>query len=337
MNLIPGHRLRFITSTALFVIVALSHSVYAQSGLTLWGEVKVSDAAADVKKPLSLTIVVYNLAGVVVGRQTVPTGGRYRFNNIRAGEYNIGIEVETNEIARVHLVVGGIAGSDFRHDLEFEWKPEKNSKAKVSTVSAADMYTRPAATESSFRRAQAAVDAKEYDQAVTLLKQIVERDKGDFQAWTELGTAYLLKQNYEDSEKSYLRAVEERPSFFLAQMNLGRARFVQKNFEGAIEPLTEAVKLQSTSADANYYLGQSYLQIKKGSKAVAYLYEALKLDPIGRAEVHLNLAALYNAAGWKDKAAAEYEAFLKKRPDYHDRKKLEQYIATNKPAAETKP
>jgi hypothetical protein len=48
------------------------------------------------------------------------------------------------------------------------------------------------------------------------------------------------------------------------------------------------------------------------------------------AEVHLRLAALYNAAGIKDKAAAEYEEFLKKRPKYADRKKLEQYIVDNK-------
>ena len=32
----------------------------------------------------------------------------------------------------------------------------------------------------------------------------------------------------------------------------------------------------------------------------------------------------------KDKAAIEYTEFLKKRPDYPDRKKLEQYIADNK-------
>jgi len=32
----------------------------------------------------------------------------------------------------------------------------------------------------------------------------------------------------------------------------------------------------------------------------------------------------------KDKAALEYEQFLKKRPDYQDRKKLEKYIAENK-------
>jgi hypothetical protein len=47
------------------------------------------------------------------------------------------------------------------------------------------------------------------------------------------------------------------------------------------------------------------------------------------AEVHLRLALLYHRAGMKNKAAAEYQEFLKKRPDYVDRKKLEKYIAAN--------
>jgi tetratricopeptide (TPR) repeat protein len=105
---------------------------------------------------------------------------------------------------------------------------------------------------------------------------------------------------------------------------------VRKNFAGAIEPLTAAVDIKPTSADANYYLGESYLQIKKGSKAVGYLNQALKLDPVGRADAHLRLATLYNAVGLKDKAALEYEEFLKKKPDYPDRKKLEEYISANK-------
>jgi Tfp pilus assembly protein PilF len=72
------------------------------------------------------------------------------------------------------------------------------------------------------------------------------------------------------------------------------------------------------------------LQIKNGSNAVVYLYEAIKLDPIGKADAHLRLAALYNGAGLKDKAAAEYEQFLQKKPDYPDRRKLELYISQNK-------
>jgi tetratricopeptide (TPR) repeat protein len=113
-------------------------------------------------------------------------------------------------------------------------------------------------------------------------------------------------------------------------LNLGKLRVSQKNFDAAIEILDRAVQSEPRSADANYLLGDAYLQVKKGSKAVVYLNEAIKLDPIGNAEAHLRLAALYNGAGLKDRAANEYEQFLTKKPDYPERKRLEQYIVENK-------
>ena len=155
-------------------------------------------------------------------------------------------------------------------------------------------------------------------------------DQNDFHAWTELGTAYLAQNNLSEAEKAYLEATRLNPKFFLGLLNLGRVRSLQKNFEGAIAALTKAVEVNPTSAVANYYLGETYLQVKKGSKAVGYLNEALKLDPVGRAEAHLRLAALYDGAGLKEKAVVEYEEFLKKKPNYSDKKKLEQYIAQNK-------
>jgi tetratricopeptide (TPR) repeat protein len=178
-----------------------------------------------------------------------------------------------------------------------------------------------------FLKAQEAVDHKHYPEAVTLFRQIVDADAQDFQAWSELGTAYLLQEKPEDAEKAYRRATEVRPTFTLAFLNLGRTLVMQKKFEAATEPLARAVELQPGSADANFLLGESYLMLKKGSKAVGYLGEAAKL---GRYEAHLRLATLYNAAGMKDKAVAEYEEFLKKQPAYPDRKKLEQYIEANK-------
>ena len=40
--------------------------------------------------------------------------------------------------------------------------------------------------------------------------------------------------------------------------------------------------------------------------------------------------ALYNAAGYRDRAAAEYEQFLAKKPDYPEKEKLQKYIRENK-------
>ena len=142
---------------------------------------------------------------------------------------------------------------------------------------------------------------------------------------------YFLEKDLEAAEKSYTSAVQAKPDHVSALVNLGRVRLARKNNEGAIESLEAALKADPKSATANYFLGEAYLALKKGSKAVGYLNEALKLDPMGMADAHLRLGALYNLAGYKDRAAAEYEQFLQKKPDYSERKKLADYIEANKP------
>jgi len=95
--------------------------------------------------------------------------------------------------------------------------------------------------------------------------------------------------------------------------------------------LTNAVKARPDSADAHILLAEAYLQTKKGNSAVYHYNEALKLAPIEKAEVHLRLASLYDAAGLKTKASAEYKLFLQKQPDYVEKNRLETYIKENPP------
>jgi tetratricopeptide (TPR) repeat protein len=324
----------------LLVILVLSASAYAQpqdrksqlgiGGGTyiLFGDVTVDEGNDKNAKPLMYEVLLNNLGGTPADRQFVGSGGRYQFINLAAGQYILIVLLDHQEIARMRVEILSGGSERVRQDLELAWK--KEAPAKPATISATDVYQRSEANEKLFVNAKEATDQKRYDDAVVTLQKLVAADPHDFQAWAELGTIFLFKQNFDESENAYVKSVTERPQFFLGQLNLGRLRVVRKNFDGAIEPLTKAVEIQPASADANYYLGESYLQIKKGSKAVGYLYEAIKLDPLGRADAHLRLATLYNAAGLKEKAATEYEEFLKKKPNYPDRKKLEDYIAANK-------
>ncbi|MGI8896955.1 MAG: tetratricopeptide repeat protein [Pyrinomonadaceae bacterium] len=299
----------------------------------LLGDVKVDES--QMGRPaglLSFHIILYTTSGRMVDRQVVVNNGRFRFFGVRNGEYDLVIEHETAEIGRIRVMVQSTYRTDFRQDIALELKPgfSTRSRPRPGTISVEDTHERGAATKSVFSEASQELTKKNYARAIALLRQIVSVDPGDFQAWTEMGTAYLMQKDYAEAEKAYAKAVETRPTFFLALLNLGRLHLLQKNFEGAVAVLTKAVEVKSASAEANYYLGEAYLQVKKGSKAVGYLNEALKLDPIGKADAHLRLAALYNAAGIKDQAAVEYQEFLKKKPDYPDKKKLEQYIAQNK-------
>lgn len=335
----PAKRAAVSVWLFVFAVFVCNHSVGAQDrraqlGIRdgshiLFGDLIVDEGKEPGAKPLVYEIVLNNAGGTPAARQFVNAGGRYQFINLAAGPYELIVLLDHQEVARTRVELGGPASERTRQDLNLVWKG--GAPPKPSSISAADFYKRSEANEKLFLKAKLSTDQKRYDDAIATLREIVASDPHDFQAWAELGTIHLFKQNYDESETAYVKSVTEQPAFFLGQFNLGRLRLVRKDFEGAIEPLTNAVKLQPKSADANYYLGETYLQIKKGSKAVGYLYEAIKLDPIGKAEAHLRLAILFEAVGLKDKAAVEYEEFLKKKPDYPDAKKLKEYIEANKP------
>ena len=310
----------------------LERSTFAQNGgHILYGDMKVDESKAPGVTRLSYDIILYNLSSHIVARQTVTATGRYRFNNVPSGIYDLVVELENMEVARIRVELVSPLAIDQRQDITLELRAPAASTAKPASISVEDYYERLPGNQKLFEKAQVATDKKKYSEAIALFNELLTNDPKDFQAWSELGTVYLLEQNLTEAEKAYSNAIDIRPRFFLGLMNLARLRMMEKNFEGAISPLSVAVEVKRTSADANYYLGEAFLQVKKGSKAVVYLNEAIKLDPVGKADVHLRLATLYKAVVMKDKAVIEYEEFLKKKPDYYDDRKLKEYIEANRP------
>ena len=329
----PGSRFnrKLLLRSLLRVLVTM---VFVAPGLiaaqpnnyAIWGEVKIRLASPDQSAPNAATIILSKVGTGEIARQTISTGGRYRFTNLDIGDYDLAAETDGREVARVRMNImpGALAPFyGFRQDFDFEWKSDSAPKPKGQVISAADVYSRSAAHQTLFRKAQEAAQKKKYDDSTKFLKSILENDKADFQVWALLGTVYLVQEKLQDAETAYLSSIELKPTFN-ALSNLGRVRSSLKHFDEAIDPLTRALALQPESAQINLLLGEAYLQTKKGSKAVPHLNEAARL---GLSEAHLRLGWLYNAAGMKDKAAAEYAEFLKKKPDYPDRKKLEEYIS----------
>ena len=324
-----------ITATLLVVGLASASEVQCQRGEvrtggqnTIFGDVKVDEGAGSEVKAMALDILLYTETGQLVSRQTVSSNGRYRFYNITAGRFQIVVEFENSEVARFNIDFSSPFKREYRQDIQLSLPGVVRTNKEV--VSVADTYKRNGKNVAAFNKATEDAEKKNYDQAVPLLRQIVESDPKDFQAWEALGRIYFIQKNYSEAEKAYTEALKVHPDYSLVLISLGRLRIAQKNFDGAIEVLSQAVKVQPTSAQANYFLGEAYLQNKKGSLAVGYLNQAIKLDPIGMADAHLRLAALYNAVGMKDKAAAEYEQFIKKRPDDPEKQKMEAYIQANK-------
>jgi Tfp pilus assembly protein PilF len=322
----------FFLPLIVFSLLLISIQAQTGGGHTLYGDLKVDESQITGLKPMSFEVVLFSRNGSVLGRQTIPKNGRFRFENLSNGTFFITVMLDNAEISTNRVTLSSAISTDYRNDVSLEWRPGPTGKKeeKSGVVSGVNRYERPLSNESAFLKAEEAVKKKDYDHAISLLRQIVRDDPKDFEAWTELGTVYFLQKNNDEAEKAYLQALDKQPLFILALVNLGKMRLSQKNYDGAIQILTMAIAVKPPSVEANYFLGEAYLNNGKGSKAVDYMNEALRLEPVTRAEIHLRIAAIYDSVGLKDLAALEYEKFLQKRSNYAEKKKLQKYIAEHK-------
>jgi tetratricopeptide (TPR) repeat protein len=70
-------------------------------------------------------------------------------------------------------------------------------------------------------QAEAAIEKKDYSGAEPLLKQVVERDPKNYQAWFDLGFLYNATGRPEDSIVAYRKSLEAKPDVFESNLNLG--------------------------------------------------------------------------------------------------------------------
>jgi len=293
------------------------------SQMNISGKITLAGLEKLKQKPKITVLVTYE--GAPVERATANDAGIYLVRNVPRKNVIIVIEVDNSEVAR--QMIAGPAMGNPRFDLTIPWPMA--ASAKPAVISASQLYSRNEKNEDLFQKAAAAIKANESAKASELFNQILTADPKDFVAWTELGTIFFKGNALDNAEACYFKAIDLKKDYFVALMNLGKLYVNRKQFDNAILVLSNAVASNPDSADAHYFLGESYLQTKKGSLAVAQLNEAIRLEPGEKAELHLRLATLYDAAGMKSKAANEYKVFLGKRPDYAEKSKLEKYIADN--------
>jgi tetratricopeptide (TPR) repeat protein len=334
---------KLLISVSLFVSVlsftlspthAQSEDVRAATGLpipigqpVIFGRVAIRNLPGGTTKPIITVVLTTN--GAQLDRSLANDAGYYYFLRRAANGMQLIFEINGGEIGR-QSIMEDIGGS-VRRDIEVDWQAySKAQSASPGVVSVKDAYPgRSPDASANMDKAMAAAKAGKKDEALKMMQSVVEKDPKDFPAWTELGTLYFAAGKATEAEIAYKKALELKPDFMVAILNLGKLEMSEKKYDAAVVTLTKGIQTDPNSADAFHYLGESYLQIKQGNRAVIALNEAIRLDPNGKADIHLRLASLYNAAGAKPQAVNEYKLFLQKKPDYKDKAKLEEYIKTN--------
>ena len=289
----------------------------------VFGRIVIRGLRQDVKPPR--VTAMYSDSLQPAKRQLIGKTGNYCFQK-RGTSGTIIIEIDGIEVAR--KTVSDLNNQRTREDFEVTL-PQSQQTVPPGVVSV--KFVRPPNdhTLELYKKTAEAEQNKEIDKAVETVKQIVAIDPEDFIAWAKLGSLYASANSLIDAEAALKHALSIRRDYTPAILNLGLLKAMQSFYPEAIGYFERAVASDPASARAYRLLGEAYLQVKRGSDGLAALDEALRIDPVGMAECHLLKARLYDLAGAKNLAVAEYKAFLTKVPDSPDKKKFEKYIKDN--------
>src|ERR1043165_1016112 len=154
-----ARKLRLVLLTVVLLIIYTTPANGQAGGHTLFGDLKVDESKVEGFVPLSFEVLLYTEGGTLLSRQTVTNNSRYRFLNLADGRYDVVVEVEGSEVARVRVLVQSAYKTDFRQDLHLEWRSGiAHRRPKSQTISAADFYDRPARHKPLFEKAQRLLD-----------------------------------------------------------------------------------------------------------------------------------------------------------------------------------
>lgn len=290
----------------------------------IFGKISVTTANASAKPPK--VSIVYLNRGQSPNRQTVSKTGNYCFRVTGGAGGTLIIDIDGVEVARRPVSNFGTAQQREDFDISISAAGQQTAGGVVASKY---YYPPNKKTAEFYKQAADAEAAKDLAAATKALQAVVKEDAKDFVGWGLLAGILLERKMLTEADAAVRRSLELKVEYAPAWMIAGRIRTAQKQHPAAIEIFKHAATLEPQNARVYQLLGEAYLLAKQGTLGAEALNKAIELDPTGMAELHLQLAHLYQLAKAPALAAAEYKKFLAKVPDHPDKAKFEKFIKEN--------
>jgi len=166
----------------------------------------------------------------------------------------------------------------------------------------------PAAPPDPMAQASAHLDAGRYVEAVTILKELAEKEPTDVVVMFNLALARTLAGQDREAIDGFRRVLTLKADLREAQVNLGQLLIKTAQYEDAIPLLEAATASKPDESKAHYLLGRALAGRQRWARAAAEMEKASELEP-KNSDLKLELAGLFEKALQPDKAAAMYKLF----------------------------
>jgi Flp pilus assembly protein TadD/peroxiredoxin len=153
------------------------------------------------------------------------------------------------------------------------------------------------------------------DQAAASFKQVVEAKPDDPEAYYNLGTLYLRKNDLAEAQRYLAQTVKLRPNYPEAWNNLGMIAGQQNHPEEAIRNFKQSLAIRPDYAIALVNLGNIYRRQGNFPEAAGLFNKAVSLEP-DNPEANYSLGMLQARQNNAAAAVELLEKALRARPDY---------------------
>lgn len=255
-------------------------SVYYQYGKYAESEAQYKKALASLKKSEERTLTAYNLSKVLYDNKNYTEAARYGWIAYDEKDFLINDTQQANVVYNYALI---------------QEKNEKLEDAVNLYKEALTLNPKHMKSKINLSALYMAENNPDADKALELLLDAYKTDNSDFSVNNNLGTAYMLKEQYDYAEKFYKAALDIVPDDEDALFNLANAQMKGGKPSEAVYNFTKITTKNPENLEA--FVGLAKVQIQTGDSQGAYknlLYVRKKNPSYRKAEVDSLIAVLEN-------------------------------------------
>jgi arylsulfatase A-like enzyme/Tfp pilus assembly protein PilF len=163
------------------------------------------------------------------------------------------------------------------------------------------------------RRANSAVRDRRFEEALPILRDVLQEDPRNAFAQLVMGSAFMGMGQYRRAIEQYRKYVALVPTSSYAHQWMAICYVRLGEQDAALNETAAALALDPGSTDSRVLRGGMLASRGQYDEAVRELRTALQTDP-GKNVIRLDLAKVLDEAGRPDEAAREYAAILAQEP-----------------------
>lgn len=252
-----------INNTNIDAVVELG-SVYYMTGKYSQAEENYRKVIKTLQPSELLTLTEYNLSTVLFDEEKFTEAEKWAEEAYKGVGYIANDKSKANIIYNYALILDKNRKSEAAIPLYLEvlqYNPE-HIKTKINL---AVMYMN--------------LTPPDPDMALSLLSQVFSSDKNNFEAVNNIGSAFLMKEDYKNAIKYYQNALKIESKNVDVQLNLARAFAKNKEYENSKAAFIELIKNDGKQWIAYIELAKVCLQLNENNLAEGYLLTLKEKNP----------------------------------------------------------